>query len=203
MGTAAACSKVRLLGFSTSWPSGTDAYSAKDPLHQPKTSSPGRRRSTFLPTASIRPATSKPGTLCFGLDSPYRMRAMYGRPFTVSQSPLPTAAARTRTSTASSLTIGWSMSLSSRASGGPYLEWTIAFIGFSCAVAVWGWELAQVADRVCSGDIGKPCLTAANRMGMCLLAWCVRSWCRRALLNASSGAAAVTVGFARVQVVGR
>jgi hypothetical protein len=67
----------------------------------------------------MRPARSKPGTGCFGLRSPYRMRATYGRPRTVSQSPLPTAAAWTRTSTASSLTTGWSMSLHSKTSGAP------------------------------------------------------------------------------------
>ena len=69
--------------------------------------------------ASTHPATSKPGTLCLGLGSPYRMWATYGRPWTVSQSPFPTAAAWTRTSTASSVTTGVSMSLSRRASGGP------------------------------------------------------------------------------------
>src|SRR5215218_809504 len=144
IGTAAACSKVRLPGFSASWPSGTEAYSAKDPSHQPKTASPGRSWATLGPTASTRPATSKPGTGCFGLGSPYRMRATYGRPRTVSQSPLPTAAACTRTSTASSLMAGFSMSLTSRASGGPYLEWTIACIGFSLAVAGSGERSCQV-----------------------------------------------------------
>src|SRR5215211_6114064 len=39
IGTAAACSKLRLAGFCASWPWGTEAYSAKDPSHQPKTGS--------------------------------------------------------------------------------------------------------------------------------------------------------------------
>ena len=69
--------------------------------------------------ASTRPATSKPGTLCLRLGSPYRMRATYRRAWTVSRSPFPTAAAWTRTSTASAVTTGVSMSLSRRASGGP------------------------------------------------------------------------------------
>ena len=42
----------------------------RDPSHQPKTSSPGWVCVTLLPTAAMRPATSKPGTLCFGLRSP-------------------------------------------------------------------------------------------------------------------------------------
>src|SRR5919204_5797979 len=40
IGTAAACSKVRLGGFNASWLLGTDAYSAKDPSHQPRPQHP-------------------------------------------------------------------------------------------------------------------------------------------------------------------
>ena len=38
---AAACSKVRAAGFSTRWSAGAEADSAKAPVHQPKTASPG------------------------------------------------------------------------------------------------------------------------------------------------------------------
>src|SRR5215208_1181706 len=55
----------------------------------------------------------------------------YGTPLRRCQSPILTAAARTRTRTSSSLTTGWSMARSSRTSGEPYLSWTIAFIAFS------------------------------------------------------------------------
>jgi hypothetical protein len=70
MGTAAASSELRLVGFRASWLSGTEADSAKDPSHQPKTAAPGGSWVTLRPTASTRPATSKPGTGCFGLGSP-------------------------------------------------------------------------------------------------------------------------------------
>src|SRR5512132_3803245 len=66
IGTAAACSKVRLAGLGASWLLGTEAYSANEPSHQPKTSSPDWACVTLLPTASMCPATSKPGTGCFG-----------------------------------------------------------------------------------------------------------------------------------------
>src|SRR3954469_23026951 len=47
------------------------------------------------------------------------------------QSPLLTAAARTRTSTSSSLTIGLPTSRIPRTAGEPYLFWMIALTGFS------------------------------------------------------------------------
>ena len=65
--TAAACSKVRLAGFSTKWSSLADAYSANAPVHHPKTSSPGRSCVTSLPTASTVPAMSVPGNLVLRL----------------------------------------------------------------------------------------------------------------------------------------
>jgi hypothetical protein len=70
MGTTAACSKLRLAGLAAKWSSPAQAYSAKEPSHQPNTSSPGWNRVTLLPTASTRPATSMPRTGSLGLRSP-------------------------------------------------------------------------------------------------------------------------------------
>ena len=70
MATEAACSKVRLAGLAASASSAAAAYSAYEPLHQPKTSSPGLNRVTLLPTASTVPATSVPRMPFFGLRSP-------------------------------------------------------------------------------------------------------------------------------------
>jgi len=57
------------------------------PLEIPKTSSPGRSSSTFLPTASTRPATSDPRMYLLGLSSPNVMRFEKGCP-AVSASPI-------------------------------------------------------------------------------------------------------------------
>ena len=70
MGTAAACSKVRVAGFGAALRSRTHAYSAKEPSQMPNTASPGRNRVTVLPTASTRPATSLPRTRVLGFRSP-------------------------------------------------------------------------------------------------------------------------------------
>ena len=76
VGTAAACSKVRLAGLVTTVRR-THTYSAKAPLLvPPNTSSPGRTSVTALPTASTLPAKSAPGTVCLGLRSPIVGRAM-------------------------------------------------------------------------------------------------------------------------------
>ena len=50
------------------------AYSAKAHVHHPNTSSPGRSPRTSLPTASIVPARSVPGTRFFGVRSPVAKR---------------------------------------------------------------------------------------------------------------------------------
>ena len=70
IGTTAACSKLRAAGLAAKWSSEAQAYSAKEPSHQPNTSSPGRNRVTWAPTASTRPATSMPSTGTLGLRSP-------------------------------------------------------------------------------------------------------------------------------------
>ena len=70
MGTDAAWSKVRLVGFRASSPSAAAAKSANEPWLQPKTSSPTLNRVTALPTASTVPATSVPRTPLFGLRRP-------------------------------------------------------------------------------------------------------------------------------------
>src|ERR671933_1507443 len=62
IGTAAACSMVRLAGFGAKLSAGAHAYSARVPVVlQPNTSLPSSSPCTFLPTASTRPATSAPG----------------------------------------------------------------------------------------------------------------------------------------------
>jgi hypothetical protein len=70
MGTAAACSKVRFAGLGASLSDRAQAYSAKEPSQVPNTSSPGRNRLTFSPTASTRPATSLPRMRALGFRSP-------------------------------------------------------------------------------------------------------------------------------------
>ena len=72
--TAAASSNVRFAGFAMNWSSLAAAYSAKAPGDQPNTSSPGWRRCTSLPMASIVPATSVPGIRFLGLRSPVARR---------------------------------------------------------------------------------------------------------------------------------
>ena len=97
--TAAASSKLRRAGLGARWSSGAEAYSAKAPEVHPKTSSPGLKRATSLPTASTVPAMSVPGMGCFGRPSPVAMRTRKGRPCMISRSPMWMDAARTRTST--------------------------------------------------------------------------------------------------------
>ena len=81
MGSAAACSNVRLAGFGATLSSAAHAYSAKAPRTKPNTSSPGCSPCTFAPTASTTPAASLPTTGIFGLVSPIPMsRATYGSP---------------------------------------------------------------------------------------------------------------------------
>ena len=127
VGTAAACSKVRLAGLRTTVPA-THTYSAKAPLLvPPNTVSPGRRSVTVAPTASTVPAKSAPGTGCLGRRSPAAGRAMYGRPVTAYHSAGFTDDERTRTSTSSSVRSGWAMSWSWSTSGDPNRWWTIAF----------------------------------------------------------------------------
>ena len=60
IGTAAACSKVRFVGFGAILSCRAVAYSANDPLQVPKISSPGANRVTPVPTASTVPAKSLP-----------------------------------------------------------------------------------------------------------------------------------------------
>jgi hypothetical protein len=77
-------------------------------------------------------------------------QASHGQPVT-----LPDGSCMYRTSTSSSLTTGWSMSLSSRTSGAPYLEWVIAFIGCSCAVTGLGRGGAVWSTRPAAGSAGR------------------------------------------------
>src|SRR6266496_3488979 len=130
IGTAAACSKVRLTGLGTSLSASACAYSANAPRQKPSTSSPCRSPRTFAPTASTRPAASTPATRAFGLVSPTSpmSRAMRGSPRITCQSYGLSAAACTRTSTSSAPTSGRSVSASRKTSGGPNRSWTIAFI---------------------------------------------------------------------------
>jgi hypothetical protein len=70
IGRAAACSNVRCRGLGASFAAAAGAYSAKPPSATPKTSSPGRNVVTAEPTASTRPATSRPRTGVFGARTP-------------------------------------------------------------------------------------------------------------------------------------
>ena len=85
---AAACSNVRLAGFVVSASSEVDAYSAKAPLHEPKTSSPGFSRVTLLADASTVPAMSVPGTRFFALLIENMGRMTFGTPRMVYTSPM-------------------------------------------------------------------------------------------------------------------
>ena len=130
MGSAAACSNVRLAGFGATLSSAAHAYSAKAPRTNPNTSSPGCSPRTFAPTASTTPAASLPTTGIFGLVSPIPMsRATFGSPRRMCQSAGLRAAAWIRTSTSSGRTSGASVSASRSVSGGPNRSWMIAFIG--------------------------------------------------------------------------
>jgi hypothetical protein len=70
MGTAAACSKLRLAGLGASLSGPADTYSAKEPSPMPNTSAPACTWATFVPTTSTRPATSLPRTPTLGVRSP-------------------------------------------------------------------------------------------------------------------------------------
>ena len=120
MPSVAAPSKERSAGFGTKWLSSARTYSANAPSHQPHTSSPGRKRVTFAPTASTTPAASVPRIGFVGARIPFPMiRTMNGLARMMCQSCGLTEAARTRTSTSSSPTAGRSISLSSRTSAEP------------------------------------------------------------------------------------
>src|SRR6266540_3147789 len=127
IGTAAASSNDTFAGFGARRASRATAYSAQAPGATPSTSSPGRKSSTALPTASTRPARSVPTSLVFGFSSPDEGRAKSG-PVTWYHSAGFTDDACTRTSTWSSPTTGMSTSRSSTTPGRPYRSWTIAFI---------------------------------------------------------------------------
>ena len=93
-------------------PSDAEAYSAKEPLEVPNTSSPAWNCVTFGPTASTTPATSMPRTRTLGARNPKpTTRSKYGRPVMTCQSPMCTLAACTRMSTSSSPISGLSISL--------------------------------------------------------------------------------------------
>ena len=121
IGTAAACSKVRLTGLGTTLPASASAYSANAPLQKPSTSSPRRSPRTFAPAASTRPAASIPATRAFGLVRPTSpmSRAMSGSPRMMCQSYGFSAAACTRISTSSAPASGGSVSANWSTSGGP------------------------------------------------------------------------------------
>ena len=74
--TEPACSNVMLAGFRATPFSETETYSAKAPVFQPNTSSPGLNCVTFFPTASIVPAKSTPIRVTLGLRKPTPSRMM-------------------------------------------------------------------------------------------------------------------------------
>ena len=139
IGTAAACSKVRLAGLGTTLSAAAHAYSANAPRANPSTASPARSCRTFAPAVSTTPATSIPATRALGLVSPTPIsRAISGSPRKMCQSAGLTAAACTRISTSPSPTSGRPVSTSRRTSGGPNLSWTTALIT-SCPFAAASW----------------------------------------------------------------
>src|SRR5436190_24177341 len=95
MYTEPACSNVTFLGLVTNADPEVHAYSANAPRHPPNTSSPGLNCVTFLPTASIRPATSTPSRGSFGFRRPIMMRPTYGSALMKCQSNGFTEAAQT------------------------------------------------------------------------------------------------------------
>ena len=84
VGTAAACSKVRLAGIRTMFRPLT--YSANAPDREPNTRSPTSMWVTLAPIASTSPATSTPRTVVFGRRRPSLRRARYGLPRSMCQS---------------------------------------------------------------------------------------------------------------------
>src|SRR5437660_10643096 len=111
------------------------SYSAYAPRCRPvraKTWSPFLNRVTSLPVDSISPANSWPRIFLLGalMPNPILRRSFHSkgslRPRS-SQSPIATDAAWTLTRTSLSFGVGFSTSLSSRTSGGPYFVQTIAF----------------------------------------------------------------------------
>jgi hypothetical protein len=79
--TVAACSKLSLAGLRTSFSSRAATYSANEPRPMPNTSSPTWNLVTPTPVEVTMPATSSPGTRCFGPRNPKpRIRIRYGSP---------------------------------------------------------------------------------------------------------------------------
>ena len=72
---AAAWTAVRPAGRGATFFAFATAYSAKVPSPTPNTSSPGRTAVTPSPTASTRPANSRPRTGLLGVRSPKASRA--------------------------------------------------------------------------------------------------------------------------------
>ncbi len=164
MGSAAACSNVRLAGLGATLFSAAHANSAKAPRTNPNTSSPGCSPCTSAPTVSTTPAASVPTTGIFGLVSPIPMsRATFGSPRTMCQSAGLRAAAWTRTSTSSAPTSGRSVSTSRSVSGGPNRSWTMAFMGCLLRRIVRARGTAPVASSMSLEQPGW--IAAADRRG--------------------------------------
>src|ERR687898_3350965 len=116
--------------------SATVTYSAWQPRSRSReatTLSPGWKRVTPVPTASILPATSKPKTGCFGLVRPNLSRTAKLRPrgtrsARTPASPELTVVAAALMSTSPSAGAGFGTSLILTTSGGPYPSQTAAFI---------------------------------------------------------------------------
>src|SRR3990172_9560954 len=131
--TAAASSKVMPVGLCASGAlSRTQTNSACAPKPMtPKTSSPTSNSLTAAPTASTSPASSMPRILRFGRRRPVKKRL---RNISALRNPVSvrlTVVAWILTRTSSSLGTGRSTSSSRRTSGGPYLSWTTALMGFT------------------------------------------------------------------------
>ncbi len=175
MGSAAACSNVRLAGFGTTWSCAAHAYSAKAPRTNPNTSSPGCSPRTSAPTASTSPAASLPTTGIFGLVSPIPMRrATYGSPRRMCQSAGLRAAAWIRTSTSSGRTSGASMSTIRSVSGVPKRSWVIAFIG-CLQPRIVGLLNRPGSARACHRVVGDSSSSKARQLTTSETSWSCRS----------------------------
>src|SRR5215472_5315088 len=142
MGRHAASANESCAGFNARRSSFASAYWAKEPRPEPKTSSPGLNLATFLPVASTTPARSVPRMGGTGVRIAQAMAPTMRPPLNVCQSAALTDAARTLTSTWSSVMRGRSTSDSCSRSPEPELCRTSAFM-------VVLWLNASAADIVC------------------------------------------------------
>ena len=129
IGTAAACSKLTLAGFTGERAVLADADVLRErSVADPEDIVAGLEPLDRFAAASTVPAKSVPTRWPFGCRRPSWRRSRYGVPTSECQSSGLIEAARIRTSTSSSAGAGFSISRSSSTSGEPYASRQIAFI---------------------------------------------------------------------------